>query len=96
MGDSPIIGAGTYARDGVCAVSGTGQGEYFIRHVLGHEIASRIAYRSETLEAATAGVIADLAPYRIGAGLIALDARGPHRGTVQHARHVPRLGDDDG
>ncbi len=76
VGDSPIIGAGTYARDGVCAVSGTGQGEYFIRHVLGHEIASRIAYRSETLEAATAGVIADLAPYRIGAGLIALDAEG--------------------
>ena len=76
VGDSPIIGAGTYARDGVCAVSGTGQGEYFIRHVLGHEIASRIAYRGETLEAATAGVIADLAPYRIGAGLIALDAEG--------------------
>ena len=43
VGDSPIIGAGTYARDGVCAVSGTGQGEYFIRHVLGHEVASRIA-----------------------------------------------------
>ena len=76
VGDSPIIGAGTYARDGVCAVSGTGQGEYFIRHVLGHEIASRIAYRGETLEAATEGVIADLAPYRIGAGLIALDADG--------------------
>ena len=76
VGDSPIIGAGTYARDGVCAVSGTGQGEYFIRHVLGHEIASRIAYRSETLEAATTGLISDLAPYRIGAGLIALDAEG--------------------
>ena len=50
VGDSPIIGAGTYARDGVCAVSGTGQGEYFIRHVLGHEIASRMAYLGEDLE----------------------------------------------
>ena len=76
VGDSPIIGAGTYARNGVCAISGTGQGEYFIRHVLGHEVASRIAYRGETIEAATAGVIADLAPYRIGAGLIAVDAEG--------------------
>ena len=76
VGDSPIIGAGTYARDGVCAVSGTGQGEYFIRHVLGHEVASRIAYRGDTLEAATAGVIADFSPYGIGAGLIALDAEG--------------------
>ncbi|MCB8829150.1 isoaspartyl peptidase/L-asparaginase, partial [Escherichia coli] len=42
IGDSPIIGAGTYARDGICAVSGTGKGEVFIRHVVGHEIASRM------------------------------------------------------
>lgn len=76
VGDSPIIGAGTYARDGVCAVSGTGQGELFIRTVLGHELASRIAYRGETLEAAAAGVIDALAPYRVGAGLIALDPQG--------------------
>ena len=76
VGDSPIIGAGTYARDGICALSGTGQGEFFIRHVLGHEVASRIAYRGETLDAATAGVLADLAPYRIGAGMVAIDAAG--------------------
>ncbi|HEX4767032.1 MAG TPA: isoaspartyl peptidase/L-asparaginase [Lichenihabitans sp.] len=76
VGDSPIIGAGTYARDGVCAVSGTGQGEYFIRHVLGHEVASRVAYLGETLAEATTGVLADLKPYGIGAGLIAVDARG--------------------
>lgn len=76
VGDSPIIGAGTYARDGVCAVSGTGQGEYFIRHVLGHEVASRIAYLGEDLRTATDRVMADLAPYGIGAGLIAIDARG--------------------
>lgn len=76
VGDSPIIGAGTYARDGVCAVSGTGQGEFFIRHVLGHEIASRMAYRGDTLEAAAEGVMELLAPHRIGAGLIAIDAEG--------------------
>jgi beta-aspartyl-peptidase (threonine type) len=76
VGDSPIIGAGTYARDGVCAVSGTGQGEYFIRHVLAHEIASRIAYLGESLEAASARLLRDLAPYGIGAGLVAVDAGG--------------------
>ena len=76
IGDSPIIGAGTYARDGICAVSGTGQGEFFIRHVLAHDIACRIAYRKDDLQTAAAGVIDDLAPYRIGAGLIAIDATG--------------------
>ena len=77
VGDSPVIGAGTYARDGVCAVSGTGQGELFIRHVLGHEIASRMAYLGEPLEvAASRVVIEDLRPHGIGAGAIALDAKG--------------------
>ena len=77
VGDSPIIGAGTYARDGVCAVSGTGQGEFFIRHVLGHEIASRMAYLGESLAAAADRVVLhDLRPHRIEAGAIALDAGG--------------------
>ncbi|WP_420506541.1 isoaspartyl peptidase/L-asparaginase family protein [Nitratireductor aquimarinus] len=77
VGDSPIIGAGTYARDGVCAVSGTGQGEFFMRHVVGHEIASRIAYRGETLEMAANGVIReDLKSYGIGAGAVAVDGAG--------------------
>ena len=77
IGDTPIIGAGTYARDGVCAVSGTGAGEFFIRHAVGHEIASRIAYLGETLKAAADQVIMrDLAGYRIGAGIVALDASG--------------------
>lgn len=77
VGDTPIIGAGTYARDGVCAVSGTGKGEFFIRHVVGHEIASRIAYLGETLDAAANKVIQeDLKPYNIGAGLVAVGADG--------------------
>jgi len=77
VGDSPIIGAGTYARDGVCAVSGTGQGEFFIRYVLGHEVASRIAYLRQDIATATEGLIKhDLAPHRIGAGLVAIDAQG--------------------
>lgn len=77
VGDTPIIGAGTYARDGVCAVSGTGKGEFFIRHAVGHEIASRMAYLGEDLEtAADVLVNHDLAPHQIGAGLVAVDATG--------------------
>jgi beta-aspartyl-peptidase (threonine type) len=77
VGDSPIIGAGTYARDGACAVSGTGAGEFFIRHVVGHEIASRMRYLGEDLETAAAhAVMTDLAPHKIGAGLVAIDGAG--------------------
>jgi len=77
IGDSPIIGAGTYARDGVCAVSGTGAGEFFIRHAVGHEIASRVAYLQESVEAAAGHVImGDLERYGIGAGVVAIDAAG--------------------
>jgi len=76
IGDSPIIGAGTYARDGVCAVSCTGAGEYFIRHAAGHEIASRMAYLGEDVTEAAARVVAELTPYGIGAGLVAIDSAG--------------------
>lgn len=76
VGDSPIIGAGTYARDGRCAVSGTGKGEYFIRYCVGHEIASLIAYKGLSLEAATDAVLAELSEHKIGAGLVAVDADG--------------------
>lgn len=77
VGDSPIIGAGTYARDGVCAVSGTGQGEFFIRHVVGHEVAARMAYLGEDVKTAAARVIMeDLKSYDIGAGLVAVGADG--------------------
>lgn len=77
VGDSPIIGAGTYARDGVCAISGTGKGELFIRHVLGHEIASRMAYLGEPLEQAAAQLIhQDLKAHNSGAGLVGVSAHG--------------------
>ena len=77
IGDSPVIGAGTYARDGVCAVSCTGQGEFFIRHVAAHEIAARICHLGEDLETAARYMIeTELAPHRIGAGLVAIDHRG--------------------
>ncbi len=76
VGDSPIPGAGTYAEDGICAVSGTGQGESFIRHALAHDVAARMRYRGDALDVAAAGAIADLTPPGTGAGLIVLDAAG--------------------
>ncbi len=77
IGDSPLIGAGTYARDGVCAVSCTGQGEFFIRHVAAHEIAARVRHLGEDLETAARYMIeTELAPHGIGAGLIGIDRHG--------------------
>jgi beta-aspartyl-peptidase (threonine type) len=77
VGDSPIIGAGTYAADGVCAVSGTGKGELFIRHVVAHEIAARIRYCKEDVKTAADKLVHhDLAPHQIGAGLVAIGADG--------------------
>jgi beta-aspartyl-peptidase (threonine type) len=77
VGDTPIIGGGTYARDGVCAVSGTGKGEYFIRYAVAHEIAARVAYLRESVaQAAEAVIFGQLGPHRIGAGLVAVGADG--------------------
>jgi L-asparaginase / beta-aspartyl-peptidase len=77
VGDSPIIGAGTYARDGVCAVSCTGQGEIFIRRVAAYDIAARMQYAGQKLEAAAHSVVFDtLSSHKIGAGLVALGAEG--------------------
>jgi beta-aspartyl-peptidase (threonine type) len=77
VGDSPIIGAGTYARDGVCAVSCTGMGEFFIRNVAAHDLAARIRYAGQSLDDASRTLIFEtLASHGIGAGLIALGATG--------------------
>lgn len=77
VGDSPIIGAGTYARDGVCAVSCTGQGEIFIRRVAAYDVAARISYAGQTLEeAANTVVFETLSSHGIGAGMVVLGAAG--------------------
>ena len=77
IGDSPIIGAGTYARDGVCAVSCTGQGEIFIRRVAAYDLAARISYAGQKLDDAARTLVFDtLASHKIGAGMVALGATG--------------------
>jgi len=57
IGDVPVIGAGTYADNDTCAVSATGHGEYFIRAVVGHDIAAQIRYAGRSLQAAAEDVV---------------------------------------
>lgn len=61
IGDSPIIGAGTWADDRACAVSATGAGEFFIREGAGHEIAARMRLLGEDAQTAADAVIAEIA-----------------------------------
>ena len=60
IGDSPLIGAGTYADDRACAVSATGSGEYFIRLGVAHEICARVRLAAEPLQAAADAVMAEV------------------------------------
>jgi len=76
VGDTPIVGAGTYANNATCAVSGTGKGEYFIRKVLAHEISARIQYLGHSLERATADMVTELRDWQCGAGVVAVDRYG--------------------
>ena len=57
VGDSPIIGAGTYADNAAAAVSCTGHGEFFIRYAVSHEIISQMKYKGATVDAAAGDVI---------------------------------------
>lgn len=76
VGDSPLIGAGTWADDG-CGVSGTGWGEFYIRNAVAHDICARVAYRGDTLSAAAEEVVNRIVPASGGdGGAIALDRDG--------------------
>lgn len=77
VGDVPIIGAGTYADNATCAVSATGHGEYFIRTVVGHEIASLMRYGGKTLaEAGDEVVMKQLVEMGGSGGIISIDKNG--------------------
>lgn len=77
VGDSPLIGAGTWADDATCAVSATGHGEFFIRHGVAHEVAARIRHLGEGLvEAADQVIRRELAGAGGEGGLIAVDRHG--------------------
>jgi beta-aspartyl-peptidase (threonine type) len=77
VGDAPIIGAGTYAENESCAVSGTGHGEFFIRWTVAHDIAALVKYRGLSVKAAGDEVIhKKLAPVKGEGGVIILDTKG--------------------
>jgi beta-aspartyl-peptidase (threonine type) len=107
IGDSPIIGAGTYANAG-CAVSGTGWGEFYIRTVAAHEICMKVTQMREPVKLAAAEVINQEIPSMGGnGGAIALDADGHiaipfntdgmYRGWIgaDGVPHVAIYGDED-
>lgn len=75
VGDTPLIGAGTWA-DARCAVSCTGQGELFIRANVAADVSARMAYAGQSLRAAAAGALADMEALGGDGGLIAVDASG--------------------
>ena len=77
IGDSPVIGAGTWADNATCAVSATGHGEFFIRCAVAHDIAARIAYGGRSVAQAAHEVIQERLPSVGGdGGVIAIDAHG--------------------
>jgi isoaspartyl peptidase/L-asparaginase-like protein (Ntn-hydrolase superfamily) len=95
VGDSPLIGAGTYADDGTAAISCTGAGEQFMRVVVAHRIAMRMELLGESLAAASAESVRALRKIGGGGGLIAVSADGsaasPFTGDGMH-RGIVRAG----
>jgi beta-aspartyl-peptidase (threonine type) len=88
VGDSPVIGAGTYANNKTCAVSCTGEGELFIKHHIASAISARIEYLQESLEQAAKHAIHKTLPNDSG-GVIAIGADGKielHFNTPMMAR----------
>lgn len=76
IGDSPIIGAGTYADDAACAVSATGQGEWFLRTVQAYDLVARLRYARQPLAVAMQEALARLSSLNARGGLIAVGADG--------------------
>lgn len=77
VGDSPIVGAGTYANNKSCAISATGHGEYFLRLVLAKDISARMGYLDESIQAAAANLIHKKLTQLGGkGGVIGIDSEG--------------------
>jgi beta-aspartyl-peptidase (threonine type) len=76
VGDSPIIGAGTYADNATCAVSCTGHGEYFIRSAVAHDVSALMEYKGAPLREASNEALRKVGQLGGKGGFIALDRRG--------------------
>ena len=73
VGDTPIIGSGTWAQNDVCGVSSTGHGEFFIKYQVAKEVCTRIEYLNENLEKASSDIIEELLKIDARGGIIAID-----------------------
>ncbi len=79
IGDSPVVGAGTYANNNSCAISCTGHGEFFLRAVVAYDVSCLMEYKGLSLQQACDTVIKDkLVKLGGEGGLIAVDAKGNH------------------
>ncbi|HEX2152065.1 MAG TPA: isoaspartyl peptidase/L-asparaginase, partial [Stellaceae bacterium] len=76
VGDSPLIGAGTFADNATCAVSATGDGEFFIRFGIAYEVAARLRHRGDSLAEAARAVVAELGRVGGSGGLVAVGRNG--------------------
>jgi beta-aspartyl-peptidase (threonine type) len=76
VGDSPIIGAGTYANNQTCAVSATGDGEYFIRSAVAHDISALVGYKGMSVKDAADAVLDKVQRLGGTGGVIVLDREG--------------------
>lgn len=102
IGDSPIIGAGTYANNETCAISATGHGEYIMRLVTAHDISALVAYKKMSLrDAAELVVMEKLIKLKGTGGIIAIDrygniatpfnTAGMYRGTIIDGNPVTQI-----
>ncbi len=73
VGDTPIIGSGTWAQNGVCGVSSTGHGEFFIKFQVAKEVCTRMEYLNQSLEQSSEDIIDELMKVGGSGGLIAID-----------------------
>ena len=76
VGDSPIIGSGTWAQNGVCGVSSTGHGEFFIKYQVAREVCVRIEYLNQNLSDSAESIINELKELEASGGLISIDHKG--------------------
>lgn len=99
VGDTPIIGAGTYANNATCAVSATGTGEYFIRGVVAHDISALMEYRGMSVADAANTVVMDklvkmggdggvIAVDRAGNFAMTFNTEGMFRGTIDEKGNI--------
>lgn len=86
IGDSPIVGAGTYAANDTCAVSGTGVGEEYIRNSVAYDVAAQMRYAGRSIDEAVTNIMTKTLKPNVG-GLIAVS----HRGEIVMQHNTPGM-----